>query len=331
MSEPTLEQVKELAKRLTPEERKQFFNFLADLPDSGIQTGSIDPPSPLLSPEDKQKVEAMADTDQTVIVYTETCASIFLRGRPMFQVFFYPENFRQSRMEIYFRNAAPPRERVVEEVREIIRLHENRELPEEAAIEAAKKADAEVYEAHMQGLANGLSARLGHLVYILYEGGLKVVEIANVNHFADYSEQPRKTLDEVVRELEPFWRHIKAHMNLTPGGRQNIKHTWRMRDYACLSVHYDRLKPIWREAKRIAKEAQNSKERTRQKRWKEEVAAIYQEQDLPADLIDLLEVPQATPPADLALTHAARKCIPEATYSLKVLKEKLRKFGSCFL
>ena len=94
-----------------------------------------------------------------------------------------------------------------------------------------------------------------------------------------------------------------------------------------MSVYYDRLKPIWREAKKIAKAAQMSKERTRQQRWKEEVMTIYQEQDLPADLIDLLAIPQATPPADLALAHAARICIPDAAYSLKVLKAKLKHFN----
>lgn len=326
MSESNLEQVKRLAEQLSPEDRTKLFHHIADLPDSGIQSGSLDPPSPPLSPEDKKKIEELGATDKPVIVSTNTYASVFLCGRPMLLVYFYPRNFWQSRMEIFSKNAPPPRQRVVEELREIFRLHSEQELPEEVAIESAKQAEAEVFEAYIQGLANGLSAKLGDMASLLFEGGLQVVEIANVNDFADYSGQPKRALDDVVKSLEPFWRHIKGLMNVTPGGRQNIKHTWRMRDYACLIVYYDRFKPIWREAKKIAKEAQNSKERTRQTRWKEEVAAIYQEHDLPADLIDLLEIPQATPPADLALAHAARKCIPETSYSLKVLKEKLRHF-----
>jgi hypothetical protein len=46
MSESNLEQVKKLAEPLSPEERKELFNFLAALPDSGIASGKIDPPSP---------------------------------------------------------------------------------------------------------------------------------------------------------------------------------------------------------------------------------------------------------------------------------------------
>ncbi len=60
MPNESLERVKELAQQLTPEERKLLFHFLTELPDSGIQTGSIDPPTPLLSPEDRNKVEEVA-------------------------------------------------------------------------------------------------------------------------------------------------------------------------------------------------------------------------------------------------------------------------------
>jgi hypothetical protein len=77
-------------------------------------------------------------------------------------------------------------------------------------------------------------------------------------------------------------------------------------------VHYERLKPIWREAKKTAKAAQMSEEPIRQKQWKEEVATVYQEEALPADLIERLALPQATAPAELALRHAARICVPEA-------------------
>jgi hypothetical protein len=47
MSKISLEQVKELAKQLSPEDRHDLFYFLPELPDSGIQSQKLEPP-PLL-------------------------------------------------------------------------------------------------------------------------------------------------------------------------------------------------------------------------------------------------------------------------------------------
>lgn len=324
MPEPTLEQVKELAKQLTPEERKELFTFLANLPDSGIGTASLDPPSPLLSPEDKKTVEASAAQDEPIIVYTETYASIFLKGRPIFTLYFYPENHRQSRMEIPSWKDAEPTDRVKAEVRRVMEFSSRKDnITDEEIVEAIKRSQFEMFEAQTVGLSRGISALLPMLIELLFTGGLTVVELRHTNAFAEQSGQRKKTLEEMVKTLDPFWKQIKGLLHLSPGGRQNVKHRWTPADYVCLNVHYERLKPIWREAKKAARTARNSKEPTRQKRWKEEVAAIYQEENLPADLVERLTPPEDMPPADLALIHAGRLCVPDVSYSLKVLKEKL--------
>jgi hypothetical protein len=323
MSEPTLEQVKKLAAQLLPEDRLQLFHFISDLPDSGIASGQIDPPSPLLSPEDKKTVEESATLNDPIIVYTETYASIFLKGRPIFTLYFYPENYRQSRMEIPSWKDAEPTDRVKAELRRALELGGQKDTTEEEITEAVKRSLLDVFEAQTTGLSRAISALLPKLIELLFFGGLTVVELRHTNAFADQSGQRKKTLDEMVKALEPFWRQIKGLLYLSPGGRQNLKHKWSPTDYVCLEVHYERLKPIWREAKKAARVARNSKEPTRQKRWKEAVAAIYQEENLPSDLIERLIPPEDMPPADLALIHAGRLCVPGVSYSLKVLKEKL--------
>lgn len=327
MPKPTLEQVQELARQLTPDERKAVINLLFSLPDSEIATATIDPPSPLLSEAHKKIVEESANSDQPLVISTDTFTAIFVRGRPMFQVYFYADNFKQSRMEIRSWKNSLPSEKVITEVREVLRLHNpDREITDEEIIEACRRPHIELFEAETFRLANEFSARLPHIVWLLYEAGMEIVNLGFQNDFARRTGQRTKTLDEMTTFLEPFWRQIKEHLSVVPGGRRNVKHDWSARDYACLEVHYERLKPIWREAKRAAKEAQLSREPSRRRRWKEAVEAVYKDENLPSDLIDQLELPQAAPPSELALTHAARICIPDVTYSTKVLKEKLLHF-----
>lgn len=325
MPKPTLEQVQELARQLTPDERKAVINLLFSLPDSDIATATIDPPSPLLSEAHKKIVEESANSDQPLVISTDTFTAIFVRGRPMFQAYFYADNFKQSRMEIRSWKDSLPSEKVITEVREVLRLHNpDREITDEEIIEACRRPHIELFEAETFRLANEFSARLPHIVWLLYEAGMEIVNLGFHNDFARRTGQRTKTLDEMISILEPFWKRIKEHLSITPGGRRNVKHEWSVRDYACLDVYYERLKPIWQEAKKTARAALKSKEGTRRKRWKEEVAAIYQEEALPDDLVALLAPSEETPPADLALTHAGRLCVPDVTYSLKVLKEKLR-------
>ncbi len=231
-------------------------------------------------------------------------------------------------MEIPSWKDAPPSDKTKDEIRRAISLvSKGKGTPtDDEIIAACKRSTLQVFEAHTIGLSVGISQLLPKLILILFEGGIKVVELGKQNYFADQTGQRKRTLEEMVKELEPFWKAIKEILNVTPGGRQNLRHKWSPTDHICLDVNYERLKPIWQEAKKAARVALKSKEPTRRKRWKEEVSAIYAEEALPDDLIERLAPSQDTPPADLALEHAGRLCLPDVIppYSLKVLKEKLR-------
>jgi len=328
MPKPTLEQVQELAQQLSPEERKAVINLLFSLPDSGIASATIDPPAPLLSAEDKKTVEEFAAQNLPIVVYTEFYASIFLKGRPIFTIYFYPEGFRQSRLEIPSWKDAAPTDKIKEEVRRAMSLvSKGKSTPtDEEIIAACKRSALEVFEAQTIGISVGISQLLPKMISILFEGGIKVIDLGHQNTFADRTGQSKKTLEEMTKELQPFWKAIKEILNVTPGGRQNVRHKWGLTDFICLDVQYQRLKPIWQEAKKAARGALKSKEATRRKRWKEEVSAIYAEEALPGDLIERLAPSKDTAPGDLALEHAGRLCLPnvDPPYSLKVLKQKLR-------
>lgn len=319
MSELTLEQVKKLAEQLTPEERQELWKYIADLPNSGINT--FDPPTLII---DNKKLEE--SDDRAVIVSAEAFAAILLKRRIMFQLFFYPEAYQLSRLEIRSWANSLPTEKVKEHIRELLMLHGSQEMTEEELIAICQQSTSQAFEVETYRFAREMSARVGHMAWLLFEGGMKMVELSVHNDISRQFGRRTKPLNEIIKILEPYWKHIKEHLNLSPGGRQNVKHEWTFKDHACLAVHYDRLKPIWREAKKTARAALKSTEPTRRRNWREQVIAAYKDEELPTDLVEQLAPSANSQPADLALLHASRICLP-VSYSTKVLKEKLKKFN----
>jgi hypothetical protein len=323
MSDVDFEQVKKLVEQLAPEWRRQLLDHLAALPDSGI-TNLNNPPASFDGAT--QESGTTVDGDYYDLLFNPTSAAILLKGRVIFQVFFNPENYRLSRMEVHAGKDVPPTEQMKEQIREIFTLHNSPEPEEESLIEAIKQSQMQVDEAKTFRMSNEISARLPHMAILLFDGGVKIIELAVENSLAEYFGTRKKTVEEILERLEPHWKQIKAHLNLSPGGRQNVKHEWSLRDHTCLAVHYNRLKPVWRDAKKTARSALKSNNASRRRNWKEQVIAAYKDEELPMDLIEQLAPSVNSQPADLALTHAARLCLP-VSYSTKVLKEKLRKFN----
>ena len=102
MKKPTLEQVIKLASQLSPEDRQELFLFIAQLPDSAIKTSvQVSSSSLPLSLDEKKKFDAAAKTDRMYVLASDTVALVFQRGRLIFQIVFFPENFLRSRMEIH--------------------------------------------------------------------------------------------------------------------------------------------------------------------------------------------------------------------------------------
>lgn len=111
----------------------------------------------------------------------------------------------------------------------------------------------------------------------------------------------------------------KERMGITSrGGARNVKHKWSDEDHNTLAFQYERLKPIWKDAKTIF--LQNRK----REEWAKMVSIAHD--DLPDELISKLadEDPYAASPSSIALEHAAVLCgFNVGTYSVRQLKRKL--------
>lgn len=106
--------------------------------------------------------------------------------------------------------------------------------------------------------------------------------------------------------------------------RTKRKHVWTDDERKCLTEHYERLQPIWIEAKSIAKDAQKSRETTRKKEWRKAVLSVYP--DLPGDLLERYATLRAedAAPSKIAIIHAARLCVPQADLSPQRLKAQIK-------
>jgi hypothetical protein len=151
------------------------------------------------------------------VISTDRIARLMLKGRTIFDVFYYPENLRQSRMEIRSWKDAPPSEATKIEIGSMLKLFDSqRELTEEEIITLLKQAQAQVYEVENYRISHELSARLPHMTALLFDAGIKIMELSLRNAFAEQTGRQKKTLDTMVEALEPYWKHIKAHLNASP-------------------------------------------------------------------------------------------------------------------
>jgi hypothetical protein len=166
----------------------------------------------------------------------------------------------------------------------------------------------------------------------------------------------------------PFWIRIKNPIGETPSfsvtefinknlrgvTNERKKHwiavvnsslvNWSLNGLEHLAYTFQRVYPIWREAKKIYREAQKSTDKERRERWRETILATYEKQlkkhsDLIGRLTDPPEVTDeikeklskkggTSAPSDIALEHAARLCGFEPyQYTIRYLKSINSKQG----
>jgi len=329
---PDLGAIKKRIESLKPNERLELFHFISDLPDSGIQTGNlVEPPFDVPLPEEKLKNSET--TDEFVMVFTPpnidpSGVAVVFKGKTILQVFFHPNNYHQGRLKMKRSwQYAEPTAAMMDRIRSVI-AKAGGQITDQQIREASTDSMKQIFETMSIRMTNEMAQRLPDMVVLLMTAAEKIIEISVLNGFSESTGQFDKVrkLDQIVKELEPFWQRIKeTHLQVTQGGARNIKHLWTVEEEVCLKTNYDQLKPIWIQAKKIATEALRSNESKRQREWRSAVLGTYP--DLPIDLLNRFEYLRSddAKPSDIALEHAARKCIP-IKLSNRRLRNVIKKF-----
>jgi hypothetical protein len=164
---------------------------------------------------------------------------------------------------------------------------------------------------------------------VFWEKVLNLANYGGANALRDLLNLPGerykpKTIEDALAKIERERLRALIGETITRGGARNVKHLWTDEERAQLAAKYEELQPVWVEAKRIAKDAQKSRERTRKKEWRAEVLRAYP--NLPHDLLERYSNPKAddAKPADLAVIHAKRECGITEEYSPRHLRDQVK-------
>ena len=242
-------------------------------------------------------------------------AIFYLEGKEVFRSSFNEANLAEviyqkvKTEKIYLQVPESRRQNILAEVRK--RLAETgNELPDEELEklmpegllilgqrlqkESLDQAAHQIQE-HLPGVLLGMLADITHGAF--FSGANKLRDTVE-------SRDQKFTEKHVKQALfDPTWERIKPLFDLptsSQGGARNIKQNWTEEDCACLAEKYEELRPVWLDAKEIAKESQKSRIRNRKKEWRHEVLRVYP--TLPPDLLEHFSVMRgSTKPSDLAL------------------------------
>lgn len=264
--------------------------------------------------------------------------TISLEGFEVLKVEFDSENLGRGLFESVTRSkpflylSEERRRRVYEALKEVTAERELAFDDERAGtLENKLVRDVESYviKKSIEAAKNKVSENFTDSVVAFWERLLNLASFAGANALRDLINTPEekysaKFIETTLRQLDRERLRALIGEPITRGGARNVKHLWTDEERAQLAAKYEEFQPVWIEAKRIARAAQKSRERTRKQEWRAEVLRAYP--NLPHDLLERYSNPKAddAKPADLAVIHAKRECGITEEYSPRHLRDQIK-------
>ena len=262
---------------------------------------------------------------------------ISLEGFEVLRVEFNAENFERGLYErlqstTFAHLSEERRRRVADAVRGRF-AEEGIEVDDEQLVkwegQAAREIELRLIKDSLTPARSEAEGKILELVCGFWEKLLDLATYAGANALRDAINLPElkysgKVIEEALQKIERERLRTLISEPITRGGAHNVKHLWTDEERACLAAKYKELRPVWVEAKRIARAAQKSQERTRRREWRKEVLRAYP--NLPTDLLERFASPRAedAKPADIAVIHAKRECGVKDEYSSRHLRDQIK-------
>jgi hypothetical protein len=331
-----LERVKKLAEKLSPEHRADLFEQLAELPDSPVKLLPRPLPPPTLDEKNALKeinLRYEIRREKGEIVYS-------FEGREIFRLQFNADNYvdvlfeKFKTKEPFLRVSEKQRTRIYAAVKDILR-QEGMSVTDKQLRRIEKQAllqfCLENLKASLVQAAKHMDENLPQVVALIFPKVSQANLLGGANRLREMLHLSNQRIPEsdIRKALQGSeWDYLKRIVGITApkrGGPRNIKHVWTNAELDCLARTYESLKPVWIEAKQIARAAQRSRISSRSKNWRDEVLRAFP--DLPVQLVDRFEHLRAddAKPSDIAIVHAKIKCGVGETYSARQLRAKIRK------
>jgi hypothetical protein len=332
MKKSALERIKELAQKLSTEERLNLFQFLADLPDSGIKSHPPpQPPSPLTEIQRHQLTQIQYTWNLRI---ENHCVIYSIEGRDVFVAAFDPEAYadvfyEKVKSDKAFFNKIPDQRKpeIFQKVRERTGKDAESFTDEEIEAlipEALVRLSQTLSKRSLLEASEKIATNLPRVVAMILNRVMHTGILSGANNLSDLAHRPpeEKLNPSQIKRLlfDPDWQLLKPILGVQPRGGSDPKVDVSDGQCVKLSNEYPGLLNHWQKVEK------NSKT---EKHWRE--YALIDEADTPADLLDRLDnsLPAQESegedypniPSALALEHAARRAdIPAGEYSQSRLK-----------
>jgi hypothetical protein len=256
----SLEHVKELAEHLSPQERLQLFNHLAELPDSRIDEVEVYSPPDEIQERYAEALKESESRDSFSALYDERNVIVLLKGQPIFELLFYPENLDEAYPKVLYQQYTPLPEATVNQARAYY-AERGEEIPEEEFIKVGERVLMEYVKAEAFRISHELSVRLPEMTSLFIDAAIKIIQIDIRN---SSREGGNPTLSEIEKIFEPHWQMIKKeHLGVSQGGARSrkSKFTWNTakaaefyRTVEALPRHGAGRLPMWEYAQELLRD-----------------------------------------------------------------------------
>jgi len=247
MTEPTLEQVKRFAEQLSPEERGQLWQHLAELPDSGIKTIPF-PPLPKPQPERISNAtkgknnKAQNRPDETTFnircEIKDDIVTYYADEIGVFSTRFYPDNFANvflSKPSGSFLKVSPEqRELFYAAVRERLAkegLKVSNQQLKKVEPAALRELELRLIKESVEHATKQVRENLPPIVKIIWDRVLKASFFSGANELRDKVRVPEQkySAEKIWESLyQPEWELLKTIARVARGGlrKRKSKFSW---------------------------------------------------------------------------------------------------------
>jgi hypothetical protein len=243
MSKVSLDKVKQMIKQLSPEDRRKIIPYLAEFPDTGLQSYDLRDELEVLQKYGKSLSGPDNDPDYYLVnlVFVRNLVSVEMLDTEVLRAVFFPDNFIEaypkSKRGTPLMSDSLKRRLFTEEKREALRAErvaqgiQDSDAEFEEEIKKCCDSAAEIWMTEKaKRIAEQISLHLPGMVGDMFCAAIKGQTFADTLKLKEElggtgKKLSTKQFKKIV--LDSHWREYKPHIGVTHGGDRRTKPAWR--------------------------------------------------------------------------------------------------------
>lgn len=243
MPKVTLEKVKQVISKLSPEDRRTLTMYLVDFPDSGFQSYDLREELEVLKKYGKRLTGPDNNPDYYLanLIFVRNLVSVQILGTEVLRAVFLPDNFIES-----FPKSNRKISMAAEDFKKSLFTQELREaMRAERIAQGIQESDAELEKAITETcdsigellvtetakqMAEQITLHLPGMVGDMFCAAIKGQAFADFNAICEEAGNPeRKTsIEDIKKKIQKSaWEEVKPHLGVIHGGNRRTDSAWQ--------------------------------------------------------------------------------------------------------